>query len=111
MDANLTILLICFGVLAVAGFAIWRLTSTPARIVAVIIALATLVGALKPLVALLSEQQSTVSPGTSVTPPAATTIPGEPATTGSGASSSSPTDIPLSVPAPASFAVATTEVK
>ncbi|WP_186779888.1 hypothetical protein [Streptomyces salinarius] len=65
MDANLTILLICIGVLAVASCAIWRLSSTPARVVAVIVALATLVGALVPIVATLSEQRmpaQTVAP-------------------------------------------------
>ncbi|MFE2684480.1 hypothetical protein [Streptomyces mirabilis] len=56
MDPNLTILLLCLGVLAVAGFAIWRLSSTPARIVAVLMALAALLP-LKPLAELLAQPQ------------------------------------------------------
>ncbi|SHH32472.1 hypothetical protein [Streptomyces sp. 3214.6] len=112
MDANLTILLICLGVLAVASFAIWRLSSTPARIVAVIIALATLVGALKPLVELLSEkQQPTVTPGVSATSSAEGPTTGETALSDSRPSGSSPTDIPLSVTAPPSSTAVPTEVK
>ncbi|MEU9631555.1 hypothetical protein AB0D89_32815 [Streptomyces luteogriseus] len=65
MDANLTILLICVAVLMAACYAIRHLSSTPARVAAAIVALATLVGALKPIVATLSEQRSpaqTVAP-------------------------------------------------
>ncbi|MFF5522607.1 hypothetical protein [Streptomyces coeruleorubidus] len=42
MDANLTILLILLAVLTAACYAIRRLSSTPARVVAVLVALATL---------------------------------------------------------------------
>jgi hypothetical protein len=59
MDANLTILLIFLAVLTAACYAIRHLSSTPARIVAVLVALATLVGALNPMVSLLSEPQRT----------------------------------------------------
>ncbi|GAA1141626.1 hypothetical protein [Streptomyces javensis] len=87
MDANLTILLICLGVLAVVCYAIRRLSSTPARIVAVIMALAALVGALKPLVALLSEPQraETVAPSEPATPSGPATAPAskQPAATSS----------------------------
>ncbi|MCT9141793.1 hypothetical protein [Streptomyces violarus] len=65
MDANLTILLICVAVLIAACYAIRHLASTPARVAAAIVALATLVGALKPIVVTLSEQRSpaqTVAP-------------------------------------------------
>jgi hypothetical protein len=65
VDANLTILLICVAVLIAACYAIRHLASTPARVVAAIVALATLVGALKPIVTTLSEQGSpaqTVAP-------------------------------------------------
>ncbi|WP_311314984.1 hypothetical protein [Streptomyces naphthomycinicus] len=81
MDANLTILLICLGVLLAACYAIRRLSQTPARIVAVILALGTLVGALKPLVALLSEPQDT---------PVQTVAPGAPSTTTAAAPSPDP---------------------
>ncbi|MFJ8469931.1 hypothetical protein [Streptomyces swartbergensis] len=57
MDANLTILLIFLAVLTAACYAIRRLSSTPARVVAVLVALATLIGALSPMVSLLSEPQ------------------------------------------------------
>ncbi|WP_037684032.1 hypothetical protein [Streptomyces griseus] len=71
MNANLTILLICLAVLAAACYAMRRLSSTPARVVAVIFALATLVGALKPIVALLSEPlrapAETVAPSMPIT--------------------------------------------
>jgi hypothetical protein len=65
VDANLTILLICVAVLFAACYAIRHLSSTPARVAAAIVALATLVGALKPIVATLSEQRTpaqTVAP-------------------------------------------------
>jgi hypothetical protein len=81
LDANLTILLICLGVILAACYAIRRLSSTPARIVAVILALATLVGALKPLVALLTEPQRT---------PVQTVAPSAPSTTTAAAPSPSP---------------------
>ncbi|MFF3208396.1 hypothetical protein [Streptomyces sp. NPDC002962] len=57
MDPNLTILLIFVTVLAAACYAIRRLENTPARVVAVLVALATLVGALKPMVSLLAEPE------------------------------------------------------
>ncbi len=59
MDANLTILLVFLAVLTAACYAIRRLSSTPARVVAVLVALATLIGALNPMVSMLSESQRT----------------------------------------------------
>ncbi|MFF4145954.1 hypothetical protein ACFY0A_32405 [Streptomyces sp. NPDC001698] len=104
MDANLTIMslaimsltivIICLGVLAVACYAIRRLSSAPARIVAVIVALATLVGALTPLVALLSEQRTplqTVAPSM----PATASVPATPSITEHSADTS-----PLSAATP-----------
>ncbi|MFD9466791.1 hypothetical protein [Streptomyces sp. NPDC060027] len=87
MDANLTILLIFLAVLAAACYAIRRLSNTPARVVAVLVALATLVGALNPMVSLLSEPQRT---------PAETVAPAMP--TVSSASASGQPKVPSSVP-------------
>lgn len=57
MSAHLTVTLIFAAVLTVVGYAIRRLSTTPARIVAVIFAIAAVVGALKPIVALVSDPQ------------------------------------------------------
>ncbi|MGW0188108.1 hypothetical protein ACWDV7_20385 [Streptomyces sp. NPDC003362] len=67
MDPYLTILLICLAVLAAACYTIRRLSSMPVRVAAVIMALAALVGSLKPLVELLSEPQR--MPVETVAPP------------------------------------------
>ncbi|MDI3101855.1 hypothetical protein QJ054_32955 [Streptomyces sp. AN-3] len=68
MDANLTILLIFVVVLTAACYAVRRLSSTPAKVAAVIVALAALVGALKPVVSLISDPQQ--APGETLAPAA-----------------------------------------
>ncbi|MGW0692818.1 hypothetical protein [Streptomyces sp. NPDC002738] len=89
MDANLTILLIFLAVLTAACYAIRHLSSTPARVVAVLVALATLVGALNPVVSLLSEPQrtwgETVDPA--MPPSASAPAPEQPAESSSTAAS------------------------
>ncbi|MFF4442440.1 hypothetical protein [Streptomyces sp. NPDC001621] len=79
MSMYLTILVIFLGTLGVAGYAIFRLSSTPARIVAVILAVATLIGALKPIVATLTDsrvsQVQTVAPNAVSSSAAAPTPP------------------------------------
>ncbi|MFF7375936.1 hypothetical protein [Streptomyces paradoxus] len=71
MDPNLTFLLICMAVLATACYAIHRLSSTPAKVAAVILAVATLVGALKPVGALLTGAQQPKVETVAPAPPAA----------------------------------------
>jgi hypothetical protein len=61
VSSNLTILLIFVTALLAACYAISRLAGTPARIVAVIVALGMLIGALKPIAAILSEPQHSPS--------------------------------------------------
>ncbi|MGY4997383.1 hypothetical protein [Streptomyces sp. 900105245] len=79
MSMNLTISVIFLGTLAVACCAIFRLSSTPARVVAVILAVGTLVGALKPIVATLTDsrgsQIQTVAPNAVASSAAASTPP------------------------------------
>ncbi|WP_435253523.1 hypothetical protein [Streptomyces tendae] len=65
MDANLTILLIFVVVLSAACYAVRHLSSTPAKVAAVLVALAALVGALNPVVSLISEPQR---PGETLAP-------------------------------------------
>ncbi|MFK4122488.1 hypothetical protein [Streptomyces longwoodensis] len=55
-EGNVAVVLIFVIVLAAACYAIYRFESKPARVVAVIGALAALVGALTPVVRLLVEQ-------------------------------------------------------
>ncbi|MFE9098273.1 hypothetical protein [Streptomyces sp. NPDC007264] len=62
-ERNLAVVLIFAIVLAAACYAISQCKSTPARVVAVIAALATLVGALTPAVKLLVEQPQAGLPG------------------------------------------------
>ncbi|MFD9006994.1 hypothetical protein ACFV0T_39685 [Streptomyces sp. NPDC059582] len=81
MDAHRTFLIVTLAVLAVAGYAVHRLTNAPARIAAVLIALAALVGALQPIGALLnqSEQSSVETVAPPVPPSASETAPHQPA--------------------------------
>ncbi|MGW3100011.1 hypothetical protein ACWDCC_41975 [Streptomyces sp. NPDC001102] len=69
MDANLCIFLICMGILAVALVAIVILKGTPSRIVAVILALGSLIGGLEHLASMLhgAERAPIVAPSAPLT--------------------------------------------
>lgn len=79
-DVNVTVTLIFGFVLAAACYAVRRLETRPARIASVLTALALLIGALVPVVRILTES---AAPPAEVVAPAPPAVP-DPAPTSSG---------------------------